>query len=400
MDFLLNYWYIALLLVLLGVTAYFLFFTPVRVESEAQSPWSEEQKTSFQSLDVDLSFDGLNYKDALGDQPDEWRDLMRKHGLRLSDANVDLIYFVNGTYAGSDPMDLIPLIRTLFPKIPLAVDKGIMWLSKKSLDSLVKDCGNFTDGYVELFESALQANIPCVNFKWSSGNHHAARLRGTADLIQDLAARIESGQITAQSRVLFIGHSHAGQLFSLVTQLFQKGIRKQLVSVVESLGVSVNDSVKATKAISKINFDFATLGMPPRYHWHLSERIRVVHLINHRGQTHQAGSYKGLLHTVDGDYIQQSGIRGTDTVNFVPKLRVANQKLNDILDGGINVKRWIGDIKLKNRVPRYGFSYLIDYKDMSYGKPNLFRTVFGHGTYTETRFMEFNLRIITNHFYR
>jgi hypothetical protein len=152
--------------------------------------------------------------------------------------------------------------------------------------------------------------------------------------------------------------------------------------------------------VKELRFDFVTLGMPPRYVWSLNQNMGLLHLINHRGNTHKAGSVRGILHTVDGDYVQQAGIRGTDIAATVPKLRVANQKLNDILDGGPDIKRWISDVRVKNRIPRFGYTYLIDYRDQSEGMPNLLKTVFGHGVYTEYRFMEFNTRVICDHFYR
>jgi len=197
-----------------------------------------------------------------------------------------------------------------------------------------------------------------------------------------------------------IGHSHAGQVFSLITQMFDRRIREKLLEVAKLLEFDPKQTLRSLKDLELLSFDFVTLGMPPRYSWYLNERMQLLHLINHRGGSHKAGSFRGILHTLDGDYVQQAGIRGTDTINIVPKLRMANLKLNDILDGGTSVRRWLEDIKLKNRIPRFGYSYLIDYQDNSYGKPNLFRTIFGHGTYTETRFMEFNMRIITEHFYR
>lgn len=399
MEFFTEYWFLWLCLALVGLLLYVLFRPSDWVEKEFEVPWHPTPNENYTLLTVDDESVNYHFANALNQYPSSWRLKMNRYGRKMAEARVERVMFVNGTYAGFDPIDLINLIKLLFPKLPKTIEDGFRRLSLSGLNKLVKDCGNFLDEYVELFASATGISAS-ENFKWSSANHHAARLEGAVDLCKRLAELIAERRLSSDARVLLIGHSHAGQVFSIMTQLLDNRRREKLISVAAEVFIQRKELEKVLDTIREIKFDFVTLGMPPRYAWALDSRMKLLNFINHRGNSHKAGTIRGLFHTVDGDYVQQAGIRGTDNSALVPKLRMANQKLNDILDGGPNFKRWLSDMKLKNRIPKYGYTYLVDYKDRAIGVPNLLRTIFGHGAYTEYRFMEFNTRVIVDHLYR
>ncbi|MDA9950976.1 hypothetical protein N9D31_00235 [Oligoflexaceae bacterium] len=399
MSFIGEYGYLVVLVLLLAGILYRLLWSPASAKDKYEAPWQSQPELCLSRLRVDLHAEGIHHQSLYCDFPDIWKDAMKSYGMAMKKAGVEQVYFVNGTYAGFDPIDLINLAKNLFPRLPERFIAKVQAMNVAGLNRIVKDTGNFLDRYVDLFSESVDLK-KCDNFKWSSANHHAARVEGAIQLLASLGEKVRKKEISSEARILFVGHSHAGQVFSLITQILYDPDSSKLKEIIYDnfMDKSLFDAV--LRKTKDLRFDFVTLGMPPRYKFIENINVRLMHIINHRGKAHRAGSLKGIFHTRDGDYVQQLGIRGTDNAAFVPKLRVANQKLNAILDGGVNMKRWVADIKLRNRVPRYGWSFLIDYKDQSIARPNLFKTIFGHGTYTETRFMEFNTRVIVKHFYQ
>ncbi len=57
--------------------------------------------------------------------------------------------------------------------------------------------------------------IPVRLFNWSSENHHIGRADGAIRLLDELA----SLKLQPTQRVLLFGHSHAGNVFALMTNL-------------------------------------------------------------------------------------------------------------------------------------------------------------------------------------
>jgi len=107
----------------------------------------------------------------------------------------------------------------------------------------------------------------------------------------------------------------------------------------------------------------------------------------------------GILHTRDGDYIQQYGISGTDILATTKIEREINRDLNELFGGGFDWRMWRENIKHRLRLHGKGLNLLIDYQDASRTKPNCLKTFFGHGIYTKYETMLFNTRKICEHFY-
>jgi hypothetical protein len=201
-------------------------------------------------------------------------------------------------------------------------------------------------------------------------------------------------------RILLIGHSHAGQVFALFAHLVENtSLGQDLLKVVAELKGKPTEFANALHRCRKISFDFATFGTPVIYPWPEQSAKRLVNIINHRGHPYLAGRRRGVPFTLDGDYIQQWGILGSDFVAMTPKERRTNQALDKILGEGLNRSKWGNFRKLRARVSPYGFTYLVDYGDQSQLVPNFFATVFGHGIYTRFDVMEFNLNLICRHLY-
>ena len=71
------------------------------------------------------------------------------------------------------------------------------------------------------------------------------------------------------------------------------------------------------------------------------------------------------------------------------------------IGAGYDVKAWLQHVRHGARVPRDGFSDLVDYGDRgTCALPNCLATCFGHGVYTSYDAMLFNARLFADHFYR
>ena len=107
----------------------------------------------------------------------------------------------------------------------------------------------------------------------------------------------------------------------------------------------------------------------------------------------------GFWKTAGGDYVQQWGIAGSDSLASSSREREINRQIDKLLGPGVDPKGWIENVAKGMRVPEVGATYLVDYRDHSLIVPNFMKTVFGHGIYTRYECMLFNSDIITKEFY-
>jgi hypothetical protein len=328
----------------------------------------------------------------------KWFKKMGTIGLSLKSAKVKHILFVHGSFVGNDPYDIIRLLEELIPFIPPSVKKDIGdWFRKKikNLTTFIMgDVGNFNKDYIFTLNKVFPKGIDIHNFTWSSGNHHMARIRGTLKLTNTF---VNLG-IKNKDRILLIGHSHGGQLFSLLTLLLgDKALRQTILSLLPDPEDAFSYQQKFER-LENVKFDFVTMGTPPRYEWDLTSNKRLLNFINHRGKTPMAGRMSGFLFTRDGDYVQQYGIDGSDAYSTLGPDRKKNKDLENILGTGHSIPRWVTEIRKRKRVPDFGFSLLINYKDASI-LPNFIRTLQGHGVYTRKRMMVFTFNQINKKLY-
>ncbi|MDN3511716.1 MAG: hypothetical protein NG784_10515 [Candidatus Jettenia sp.] len=331
------------------------------------------------------------------DQSQEWQEKMSELGQRMVHAKVGLVYFVHGTFAGDDPFGIVHAIRNAYPKLSSKLKKVNDYIKRRT-DAILADKGNYLPEYVELFKKAISSNIPCERFIWSSENHHWGRLKEAMKFAENLAANVKEKKLSRGERVLLIGHSHAGQLFALLTNFLARsqGVH-ELLKVLVLSGVDAAQFDKALEVICEVPLDIVTFGTPPRYSWGKGN-YRLLNIINHRGYGYLGGCMKGFLRTKDGDYIQQWGIAGTD----IPALadNRLNKQLDQYLGTGFNINTWLKNIQARMRVPHYGETILVDYKDASLFFPNCTKTLFGHGVYTKFEKMLFNTQLIADTWYR
>ncbi|MCF6149431.1 MAG: hypothetical protein E3K37_12325 [Candidatus Kuenenia sp.] len=336
----------------------------------------------------------------------EFGNLMKKKG-------ISHIYFVHGTWAGDSPLGVIETMEKIhvgdMRKI-FNFDTNILKDKiKKVVDEVYKDLGNFTPNYLKLFAELVGNNIACESIIWGSANYHEARVLGAIELIKKVAKNINN--LSENERILLIGHSHAGQLFALLTKFLEdeemsllnknenKSMLEKLVKVVGLFGYeNVLQIREDMKKINKVYLDFVTLGTPPRYQWGKGEgeKYQLLNIINDY-HLNKLISVKGVLETKDGDYIQQWGIGGTD----------AFHDNNEYIENIIGQEQYYiskGDFSpgKERHLPKhgdvpYGKTLLIPYKKE---KKYCWDTLLGHGLYTLEENMLLNTEIIVNEFYK
>lgn len=328
---------------------------------------------------------------------------MYEFGNQMKGKGVSHIYFVHGTWAGDSPLGFLSRI----PNIPF--NKQLRETVKIIVDEAMGDLGNYTDSYCELFEQSIGGDIPCDRINWGSGNYHRARVKGAITLIKEIAKDIKDPSVN--ERILLIGHSHAGQLFALLTTFLEEeemsmmetnekmskiGKLVEVVELDEDIYKDITQLKEDLKKIDKVFLDIITFGSPPRYLWG-KEKIkggkpnyRLLNVINHHHKN-QPVSIGGLWKTKDGDYVQQWGVGRTDL----------NDSQNSKIEEIIGEEQYYFDLSMlkgsERHIPKYGETLLIDYGDE--GKKAK-ETLLGHGVYTCKEKMLFNTELIVDNFYK
>jgi len=353
----------------------------------------------------------FNDKTELGS--DAWKKRMAENAAVFKKNNVREIVFVHGTFTGDDALGLFSLCKPLTQAFPQArgVVEKIQKYTKRSVDYFSKDLGNFSPEYKDLFHDAVD-DINCDLFVWSGGNYHLARLKGAVDLIHLLAESVVKNKITKKDRILLWGHSHAGQLFAILTLFLEDAdVAKGMYKVVEEHpDLKREQLLEDLLIIDGINLDFVTFGTPVRYHWGKYKYYRLLSIINHRSLV----QISGLREIKDGDYVQQWGTAGTDMMPPAGEIKL-NDSLDAILDKGRSMAGLMNRMQRKRRLKAknsdnnlVGHTVLVDYKDNK-PDPRLFprkfsfshsiRTQFGHGVYTLKNAMLFNVNLVVEQMY-
>lgn len=340
---------------------------------------------------------------VFADQSKQWQESMRRSGKCLKDQGVAEIVLLHGTFVGSDPVNVFSSLRAVFPRLSQKIESGMGKRMRGIIDHVAQDNGNFIPAYADLLEQALGSKIHVGLFYWSSSNHHLGRLEGAIGLMQRIAER---GALKTSQRTLFIGHSHARQVFALFTHFLNsagdpKATGAELWKFLESQGLASEDLQEKIVAIKKTNpkFDFVTLGGPIRYKWCFIPDMKVLHIVNHQGENSSITNVWSFWNTTRGDYVQQWGTMGSDNIAPTPRERTLNRELDEILGKGWHVRLWFQSIFKRERLGDFGRTLLVDYFHSSKNRSNFIKTVFGHGVYTRFDVMQFQFELICKYMY-
>jgi hypothetical protein len=334
---------------------------------------------------------------------------------------VVVIYLLHGTLAG---MDTLGLMRELSRVLPGA-SEYLARQEKSLVDTLLGDTANYSVDYATQLEQALNAGggqpISVQRYIWSGENHHFGRVEAAVRLVDELA----SLKLEPDQRVLLCGHSHAGNVLALLSNLMggTPDSTEQLFRAVRPLArrANVQDGLESVSPVanwsrvhqllrtqlpfSSSSIDMVTLGTPIRYGWETLGHGHLMHFVNHR-PTDELPPYlvpfplsaEQIVTSECGDFFQQFFIAGT---NFLPtifagKMWTVEKRLGRLLQRGQSRRKLWDRLKCGQRVPADGACQLVDYAaaDEASG-----RSIMGHGVYTRLEWMSFHITEIANRFY-
>jgi len=330
---------------------------------------------------------------------------------------VAAIYLVHGTFVGADATGVLSALASVFP----AASDALRVVIKRLIDSIVGDRGDYTPRYAALFEDSMTRGdaekIPVRLFQWSSENHHIGRADGAVRLIDELA----SLELVHGRRVLLWGHSHAGNVFALATNLLASDesaraaffdaarvyYRWPLLGWVD---IPQWERVRAYldrggEPLRDTPLDIVTFGTPIRYGWDTGGYAQLLHFVHHR-PARGLPAYRALfppplddlLHATGGDYVQQLGVAGTNLRPsiFAWRCRWAEQRLNDLLQAGLRAGTLAERFAAGLRVADEGTTLLVDYGQLG---GSVADHHFGHAVYTSQDWLLFHAEEVARRFY-
>jgi hypothetical protein len=228
------------------------------------------------------------------------------------------------------------------------------------------------------------------------------------------------GEGGGERRVLLWGHSHGGNAFALVTNLLggDAAVRAEFFQAAQiffrrpwshRVDIPAWQRVEQLLAepdhpVRRLQLDFVTFGTPVRYGWDSGGYSKLLHIINHRpapGMPEFLAPFPRvprMWRAVDGDYVQQIGIAGSNLPPLPLAWRtfLADRRLSRLLQRDLPHEGLLTRLRRGMLVPDEGATLLVDYDDPA-------RTpvghLFGHAQYTRIRWLAFHCDLIARHFY-
>jgi hypothetical protein len=225
------------------------------------------------------------------------------------------------------------------------------------------------------------------------------------------------GDSSAAPRLLFWGHSHAGNVFALLSHLlsgdaaavdayFQAAapyLRRWLGRRPAHWG-QVREALHDWPAERAGQIDFVTFGTPIRYGWETAGYGKLLHFVNHRPAP-ELPPYRAPFPPRDaevrqavGDAVHQFGIAGTNFLPNLPSWRavLADRRLGRLLQPDLRRRDLPARLRCGMRVPDEGTTLLVDYG----GEAGHFaQHLAGHAVYTRERWLLFHAEQIARRLY-
>lgn len=322
------------------------------------------------------------------------------------------VYLVHGTFTGNDSLGLLRQLKRFQPDVARTLQRrGKQWV-----DLWLGDCGNYSASYVEQFQRLIQRDgdeLPVTRFAWSGENNHTGRCEAAVELLAELLTAAAAGR----RQLLLWGHSHAGNVFALLTNLLGgdretrrefcrllrlgQGRTQRPEFVAESLDRVEPHLLQDDTLLRALRVDIVTFGTPVRYGWETRGYRSLLHIVHHRPVAGRAEwlapfpfGVDDLLSAHHGDYIQQLGIAGTDFVGSLFSRRgwLLERRFSQLLQPDLRRRDTVERLRLGMRVPAEGHTWLVDYPQDAL---QLREQLAGHAIYTQPTWLPFHLRLIT-----
>ena len=349
---------------------------------------------------------------------------MAEVGQRLRAHGVIRIYLVHGTFVGTDAIGVLASLRALFPSMTAKVRRFV----KDMIDAVSHDVANYPADYARRLEAALNAGrdgngtpgqpIEVRRFHWSSENNHIGRAEAAVALVEELCRFAEQAAPSRAAgeppaRVMLWGHSHAGNVFALATNLLGSDLQTRerffsaarsayewpLVGIVDGeIWKRVRQRLDAeSRELDQLALDIVTFGTPIRYGWETGGYARLLHFVYHVPLADRPVYLTSFPPSIDevqtaanGDYVQQIGIAGTNIPPNVFSWRrlTADCRLGRLLQPQIRQRDLLANLQRGMRVPADGTTLLVDY-----GPPGVpvWEHFAGHAVYTRIDTMLFHV---------
>ncbi len=345
---------------------------------------------------------------------------------------VGRVVVVHGTFMGDDPFGICEILKSLGQGVPMIAGqldilaRSIQENTRSMTTSVTQDVGNYTREFCDKFQQLVgdDPQVELLEPTWSSQNHHFAR----ADLAIRLFHQLLSRPLMPDQRVLFWGHSHAGNAFALLTNLLAND-RPSIARFFEAVGDQPDGHWKVVRQ-ALLNAPsphplaarvvIATFGTPVRYGWDISGCAKLVHTSFHRpGNPGTPFATKPLfpphamndvLGAVWGDWVQAFAIAGTDVSS--PATMAVNEKLTALLEANLpdpqhqfdtlfipskrlrdTCARW----KLGTRCHADGVNILVNYQPSGDTTPlgqAIETSLLGHGVATTIKWLPAHLEAV------
>lgn len=290
------------------------------------------------------------------------------------------VLLVHGTFVGNDPFGLAdkldeltdsapPLLRPLVKTIALeSWGRVLRGINQTLGDRVLGETGSFRDDYLDDFRALLRTDeIPVERFDWSSGNDHFARAEAAVRLFNRLT---DLPIDPASDRLLLWGHSHASNVFALLTNLLanDRGAIDALFAAVGRIGAERTDWKTARDRLAAAPSPhplaralcLVTFGGPVRYGWDRDGYARLLHVVQQRPVGGQAAwlvkpalpqTLDEILKAKHGDWVQSFGIAGTDLIPVDREIREAHRALGQLFEAGLIEPQVMGSNALLDRLP-------------------------------------------------
>ena len=337
-------------------------------------------------------------------ESDDFAARVRETATRLADHRVNEIVIVHGTFFGDDALGLLTEIERFTP----SVARRARETNKQLKDSVVGFRNNYTAEFAERLEQALRRGgherLRVRRFHWSSGNHHVARADGAVRLLDDLLARADAGD----SRILLWGHSHAGNVFALVTNLLcsPPEVIEQFFDAAEpfyrgavwgriDFPVWERVRVRLARGVAPPPLLVANFGTPVRYGWDTRGCEGLVHFVYHVPNPNLPEyrvafppCWDDLARATAGDVVQQGGIAGSDSPpNWLRvRMRRSHAQLGRVLEANLD-DTFLDRLDTGMRVAEDGTTLLVNYEHV---ERRFLCHQFGHAVYTHPHWALFH----------
>ncbi|MEZ6127498.1 MAG: hypothetical protein R3C59_02290 [Planctomycetaceae bacterium] len=343
---------------------------------------------------------------------------------------VHKVVLVHGTFMGDDPFAIsdtltnvaagVPPVRSMLNSLAATLRSG----TKPVTDRVIGDVGNYTPEFRDRFQQLVgdDPNVELLNPTWSGQNRSLAR----ADLAVRLFCRLADLRPQPDQRVLFWGHSHAGNGFAILSNLLANE-RSSVTRFFQAARLTDEHWRRAEQILKDApgphpwaqSVLMAAFGTPVRYGWDTTGYRSLLHILHHVSDGEQPAittrplfpphSAADLVTAKFGDWVQAFGIAGTDTASK------ADAEVVRLLESGLAPPedqpdtRFLMPERVRNLCARWktgtrchsdGQNLLVSYepcgRKTALGLP-IEQSIFGHGVATTLDWLPTHLALVMAH---